>query len=127
MKIGDKLVLGLLLIGFAASGLYITWLNNSQGDQLIATVQSDGTVVREIDLGSVAEPYQFRVENGRGGYNIVAVERGRIRVSEADCPEQVDVRQGWISQPHQTIVCLPNRLVIRLSAKGPSDVDFIVR
>lgn len=127
MKIGDKLVLGLLLIVFAASGLYITWLNNTRGDQLIATVQSDGTVVREIDLSSVVEPYQFQVEDGRGGYNIVAVERGRIRVSEADCPEQVDVRQGWISQPHQTIVCLPNRLVIRLNAKGPSDIDFIVR
>ena len=32
---------------------------------------------------------------------------------------------GWISQPHQSIVCLANRLVIRLSTKGPSDVDFI--
>jgi hypothetical protein len=127
MKVGDKLVLGLLLTIFLASGLYITWLNNTRGDQLLATVLSDGAVIREIDLSAVPEPYQFRVEDGRGGYNIVSVEPGRIRVIEANCPEQVDVRQGWISQPHQSIVCLPNRLVIRLSTKGPSDVDFIVR
>lgn len=127
MKRGDKLVLALLAGVFLLSGLYITWLNHAQGGELIATVSSDGKVVREIVLDSVKEPFQFRVEAPNGGYNIIAVEKGRIRVAEADCPEQVDVRQGWISAPHESIVCLPNRLVISLATSGEGDVDFVVR
>lgn len=127
MKRGDKLVLVLLVAIFLVSGLYITWLNNTQSGRLTAIVTLDGVVIREIDLSKVSEPYQFRVNAADGGYNIIAVENGRIRVIEADCLEQVDVRQGWISQPHQSLVCLPHRLVIRLKAKGRSDVDGIVR
>ncbi len=127
MKRGDKLVLIVLIGVFLVSGLYVTWLNRTQGDSLTATVTSDGRLIREIELGSVSEPYQFRVDAPDGGYNIVAVERGRIRVIEADCPEQVDVRQGWISEPHQSLICLPHRLVITLRSAGKSDVDGIVR
>lgn len=127
MKRGDKLVLIVLASIFLISGLYVTWLNRTQGDRLTATVTSDGKQIREIDLASVDQPYQFRVDAPNGGYNIVAVERGRIRVLEADCPEQIDVRQGWISEPHQSLVCLPHRLVITLTAAGKQDVDGIVR
>ena len=52
------------------------------------------------------------------GYNVIEVERGRIRVAEADCPDQVCVRQGWISNSVVPIACLPHRLVIQLDSDG---------
>ena len=61
-------------------------------------------------------------------YNIVEVERTRVRVREANCPEQVDVKQGWLTRPGQTAVCLPHRVVVRLvSSSAPDEVDEIVR
>ena len=57
-----------------------------------------------------------------GGYNLIEVERGRIRVAEADCPDQVCVRQGWISNSVVPIACLPHKLVVQLeSASGGVD------
>ncbi len=124
MKKGDLILILLIAILTIGSWFYISSLRS---DQVTALVIQDGVVIHEIDLSTVEEPFQLRVEDGQGGYNIIAVERGRIRVVEANCPEQVDVLQGWISEPHQSLVCLPHRLVVKIQGQAQSDVDDIVR
>lgn len=84
-----------------------------------AAVYQDGELLRTIDLTSAA-PYAFTVE-GPAGTNTVEVERGRVRVSRADCPDQVCVHQGWISTGAAPIVCLPNKLVIQVEGGGSVD------
>ena len=59
-------------------------------------------------------------ETADGGYNIVTVKGGKIAVTEADCPDQYCVRQGFCDSGEQ-IVCLPHKLVI--SFLGNSEVD----
>ncbi|NLY54860.1 MAG: NusG domain II-containing protein [Firmicutes bacterium] len=124
MKKGDLVLIAALAILFVGSWMYIKGMGS---DQVTAIVLQDGVVIHEIDLSNVNEPYQIRVENEQGGYNIIEVDRGRIRVVEANCPEQVDVLQGWISEPHESLVCLPHRLVVKIQAQPKSDVDGIVR
>lgn len=124
MKKGDIVLIALLGVLALASWLYI---NSLKSDRVTALVLQDGVVIHEIDLSTVPEPFQIRVEDGQGGYNVIEVERGRIRVREANCPEQVDVLQGWISEPHQSLVCLPHRLVVKIQAQEKSGVDGIVR
>lgn len=124
MKKGDFILIVLIAVLAAGSWLYI---NSLKSDQVVAQVLQDGVVIQEIDLSTVEKPFQVRVEDGQGGYNIIAVERGRVRVIEANCPEQVDVLQGWISKPHQSLVCLPHRLVVKIVGQEKSDVDGIVR
>ena len=62
---------------------------------------------------------------GERGSNTIQVEPGRIRVLEADCPDQVCVRQGWISDEVTPIVCLPHRLVIQVSGGTDAGVDAL--
>ena len=51
--------------------------------------------------------------------------RGRTaRVVESDCPGQQCVRAGAISGPGQAIVCLPNRVVVRLTGDS---LDAVTR
>lgn len=80
-----------------------------------ANIYLDGVCVESIDLSAVAEPYSFSV-NGPCGSNQITVESGRICVSEADCPDHICIHQGWISDGVAPIVCLPNKLVIRIEA-----------
>ena len=49
---------------------------------------------------------------------IKVVEGGRVRVSQADCPDQVCVNQGWISDGTVPIVCLPNQLIVQIEGGG---------
>lgn len=116
------LVVGIVLAVAAAASVAI--FCNKLGDAT-ALIYQDGACVRTIDLNQVDEPYSFTVE-WDGGYNVVEVERGRIRVSEADCPDQVCVHQGWISNSVVPVACLPHKLVIRLASSSDSVVDGVV-
>jgi len=88
-----------------------------------ARILLDGEELRTIDLMSAATE-TFAVEGEDGYRNVVEVEKGRIRVSEANCPDQVCVRQGWISDSATPIVCLPHGLVIEITGTqdGPDGV-----
>lgn len=92
-----------------------------------ANIYLDGQCIRSIDLSQVTEPWSFTVE-GSAGTNTVLVEPGRICVSHADCPDQVCVNQGWISNSVVPIVCLPNRLVIQIGDSAQTtDIDGVTK
>ena len=112
-----------ILIGgiLVAAAVLSFWLLQGQTDGTVARVYQDGVCIKAIDLSAVTEPYSFPVEWEDGGCNIISVEPGRICVSEADCPDQVCVRQGWISDSVAPIACLPHRLVIEISDSGEED------
>ena len=77
-------------------------------------------MVRRVSLDTSVE---FSVT---GDYmNTVTVRDGKIAVTESDCPGGDCVHSGWIGTSGRSIVCLPNRMEIRIvSATG--DVDFVV-
>ena len=95
-------------------------LGQSPSEAAAARILLDGELLEEIDLERVGTAYSFAVEDGTGGTNTIQVERGRIRVSQANCPDQVCVDQGWISDGTVPIVCLPHRLVIEITGGGDS-------
>lgn len=55
------------------------------------------------------------------GYNKIVIENGMVRIVEADCPDRLDVQSGTISQTGEMLVCLPNRLVVRILGEGEVD------
>ena len=85
-----------------------------------ARIELDGELIREIDLSEVAEPYEFTVE-AENGKNTVRVEPGRIAVVEADCPDKVCIKTGYIENGVVPIVCLPHRLAITVTGSGEYD------
>ena len=111
-------VLGAVVIVSAAATLFL-----GKAEAHRALVYQDGALIESIDLSGVTEPYSFSV--GSPGFNVVDVERGRIRVSDANCSDRSCVRQGWASGGAFPIVCLPHRLVILLEG-GVPDYDAIV-
>ena len=116
------ILIGFLLLLSAGAGAFL-WFGRGGGAQT-ALVYQDGVCIRTIDLSRVDAPCSFTVE-WEDGYNIIEVERGRIRVSEADCPDKVCVRRGWVSDSAAPIACLPHKLVIQLEGGGEADIDGV--
>ena len=114
------ILLGGVLIIAAVAALILR-----QAPASVAHIYLDGVPVESIDLSMVTEPYTFTVESG-SGFNVVSVERGRICVTGADCPDSYCIRQGWISGGAVPIVCLPHRLIIRLDSADPPEFDAII-
>ena len=89
----------------------------------VARIYRDGVLIESIDLMEITEPHSFTIEYG-SGENVILVERGRIKVMEATCPDLLCVRQGWL-QSARPIVCLPHRLVIRLDRPSDPGLDAV--
>ena len=85
-------------------------------DASLAEITVDGTVDRVVNLGI---DQQFTIPCD-GGFNTITVTDGKIAVTEASCPDQYCVRQGFCSSG-RAIVCLPNRLVITFLAEQEID------
>lgn len=61
-----------------------------------------------------------------GAYtNEIEIRDLSVRISKSNCPGEDCVHTGWISSAGRSIVCLPNRVEIRIT--GESQVDFVVR
>lgn len=49
---------------------------------------------------------------------IIVVSGGKVSVKDADCPDKICERRGAIRKKGESIVCLPNRVVIKIAGKG---------
>lgn len=107
----------------SAVGSVLVLRGNTNGT--IANIYQDGNLIHSVDLSSVITPQTL--EFAGAVTNTVAIERGRIRIVEATCPDQICVHQGWISTGVAPIVCLPNSLVIRVERTTDENIDAIAR
>jgi len=59
------------------------------------------------------------------GHNILVIDGYDVYMKEADCPDQLCVKQGTIKKAGNMIVCLPNKITVEIIGKRDSEVDII--
>lgn len=111
------IILCIVLIAVGITCWLVMWFVLPAGNT--ADVYIDGKLVQTIDM-TVDDAYEFSTDRGS---NTVVVESGKIRVSDADCPDKVCVDMGWKSRRGETITCLPHKLVIEIQGGGERDID----
>ena len=63
---------------------------------------------------------------GRLYYNVIKIEDGSVSVIESDCPDKICKKHIPIRMSGEMIVCLPNRVVIRIEGfNEKQDLDYI--
>lgn len=100
------------------------FLYRGAAESPVAEIAVDGKVVEKIPLFSA--PREITVRSS-GGFNVVRVGDGRAAVVSADCPDKVCVRTGEISRAGEGAVCLPHKLVVRITGGEGADVDALSR
>ena len=115
---GDLLAIALVVL--LAAGVAAAFALPAGGQQdTVVQIWQDGRLVREL---SPDADTSFEI---RGDYlNTISLRDGRVCFSDSDCPGRDCVHSGWISAAGRSLVCLPNRVEIRIA--GASDVDFVV-
>ena len=116
-------ILGAVFAVALATSLIVFGGHTNKGT--IANIYQNGACIYSIDLTVVEEGYTLHI-GGRMS-NTVLVERGRICIGEASCPDHVCIKQGWISNGVVPIVCLPNSLVIQIEGAAGTDIDAMSR
>ena len=84
-----------------------------------AVVTVDG---REVARYSLSDDREETIR-GIGGENKLVISNGKADVIEADCPDKVCVDHRSISNVGETIVCLPQKVVVKIVGED-SGVDM---
>ena len=116
------LLTGCILAILIACVLVLVRRNNTAGvdTPYIACIYQDGQLLQTIPLSRIQQTYTFTLTATGGGSNTIEVSPGGIAITQADCPDQICVLQGRITDSLLPITCLPHRLVIELKPGNPS-------
>lgn len=117
-----KLIIIIILIAIIVLFM-IAILNNDSSKK--ALVYYDNDLVLTIDL-SDNEQEEYVVDGYNGPVKII-VSDGKIKVEEEDSPLHLCSKQGFIEQTYETIVCLPNKIIIKIVSSEDAELDTILR
>jgi hypothetical protein len=124
LRVGD-LVLVVLIAALAAVSLVMVTRADAKVRGSVAVVEVNGKVVRRITLGEGQATRRFTVE-GLQGPSTFEVDDGRVRMVSSDCRDKVCIGMGWTETSGRSIVCLPNRVIIRITGgRDPGKVDTV--
>ncbi|MGG5323381.1 hypothetical protein IGJ83_001653 [Enterococcus pernyi] len=123
IKPWDIIIISVLVVAsFVPTIVFALSFDNEESGNSVkyAVVKIDGKEVERFDLDEISSK-MVTYHPSDTQYNIVEIQEGKIRVKEDNSPDQIAVRTGWISEPGQTSICLPHRLVITIEQEGQSD------
>ena len=112
MTKGDKVLIGIVVILTLLSLGFIKRQAFSNENKFIS-IQVNGEQVKKIIFDKNIIGKEIAIES-KYGYNLIELGDEKVRVIEADCPDEIDVKQGFISKIGESIICLPNRMVIEI-------------
>ncbi len=117
MKKGDR-VLYISLVVLIASAALLSLLHYRSGvgvsdDSMTLDVSINGTVVRSVNLAEITEETLLKIPCG-DGFNTISINRERVRIVSADCPNGDCLREPALTSDRGVIVCLPHKLTLKL-------------
>ncbi len=115
------LIIALLLVGvifliiwhfvYSTSGKYIT-------------IEQRGDIIGTYPLDRDATiPILYKNE----GVNEIIIEDGSCYMNSAECPDHLCIKQGKIDKVGQTIVCMPNRVVVTVVGDDSDALDTVAK
>ena len=128
IKPWDKIIIVLLIVISFIPYLFLkVWMPNNH-NMIYAKITISGELYKEIPLTGQIKPKEFVVDTGYGT-NKILIENESITIIEADCSDSICVYTGFISEPGESIICLPHRLHIQIigesSDNGEQNKDKI--
>lgn len=118
MTPGDILLgIGLLLLGGIFFLGIIFW--GQEGANTVE-VQVNGEIV---GIYSLEEEQEISVKDL--GTNTFAIKDNHVEMISADCPDQYCVHHHPISKNGESIICLPNKVVITVKGRDEGQVDAV--
>ncbi len=110
MKIRKSDMLLCLLIAVIALGMFLFFrFQSAVGSNGEAVVTIDGV---EYGRYSLQKDRVEKISLPNGAYNVLEIKDGEADIIEASCPDGICVAHQKISRSDQTIVCLPNKMVV---------------
>lgn len=115
MKKAD-LILIAVTVAIAGVLLFLLYgVNNSSGAYVQIEINGIVTETLPLDTDTVFEIITD------GGENLLVIESGNAKVTEANCPDGICKNHAKIHRNGESIICLPHRVVITVVNEADTD------
>lgn len=115
-----KLIIGLIIILIIS----FSFLNfNDSNENKKALVYYEDDLVLTIDLNLKGE-HEYHVD-GYNGDILIKTSDNKIKVEEENSPNHICSKQGYIDSSYEVLVCLPNKVVIKI--EDNNKIDTVVK
>ncbi len=123
VKKGDLIAIaGVLLLGVLGLLLFFLLHFWQANENSYCIVTHERAIIAVVPLQSALP--ESVVVNG-DYHNEVVIENGQVQMAEANCPDKVCLHHTPIDTAGQSIVCLPNQVVVTISGTHPEGVDIV--
>lgn len=95
---------------------------SSNGDYVTVKVNNFTAAKLPLDTNTV-----YEIETDNGITNILEISDGAAKMISADCPDKICVNHRSISKNNETIVCLPNKVLITVVSEQENEVDGVAK
>ena len=111
----------ILIVAFLAiTSLMVLNMTDSKLNKK-AFIYYEDDIILTLDLNKNGN---YEVDGYNGKVKLI-VSNGKIKVDSEKSPLHLCSKQGFISKSYETIVCLPNKIIIKI--ENNDDIDTIVK
>ena len=120
MKKRDILLAGGIVLVALVMLLVMHVTGETKGDQVQITVNGEiyGTYPLKKDQ-------TIEIKKDDSVCNVLCIQDGEIFMQDATCPDKLCEKQGKKSHDKETIVCLPNKVVVTVVSADTSGIDSV--
>lgn len=107
MKKADLILIAVTVAVASVLLVFLYGVNNASGAYVQIEINGEVTETLPLDTDTV-----FEINTDGGGENLLVIEDGNAKVTEANCPDGICKNHAKIHRNGESIICLPHRVVI---------------
>lgn len=126
MRKNDYLLI--LLIILLAAGLHFFLKTSETDDELAFEIRHGDNVIQTVKRSALTNTGEFAVSTNNGTINIEIDPVKGAHIIDSPCPDKLCIHQGYINKNGQTILCLPEKVMVTAIAdKKDGEPDAVLR
>lgn len=118
IKKSDIIIIGIILIAAATFYFINQFFFYEEGEYVLVSVDN-----KEVGRYSLEEDQSLIIHGIEDGTNTLVIKDGRAQIAEATCPDKLCVKQHWVDKSGESIICLPNKVIVKVISNSRNNND----
>lgn len=119
---GDTIIYLFLAIFFIGLGYRGYTMENLKGAK--AEIYVDGKLKYVQNLQENEK--NIYVETELGGVEVQFKDK-KVRVTRSNSPKKLIVKQGWVGNPGEVLIGIPDKVIVKIIGEGDEELDYVAK
>lgn len=119
----NDLILIFSIIVISLLSVTIIFITSKHGNYV--TIEQNGTITTVLQIDK-NQKYNIYNENNEIE-NTILIENGQVSMIYANCPDKICEKHKAIKNDNESIICLPNKVIVTVTNDLENEVDGVAK